>query len=129
MGRRVAAVTTTVLTGLLIWYSANTIYRDSFATHPPDPRDVRCAEGMRDLHQQYRAAWALPDAPADLPSLDRRLAGLRGLCEREGEAAADAWRRLERWRYRAGGHDAFGRELLDDDARAALAYQSPGTSR
>ncbi len=128
MGRRVAAVTTTALTGLLIWYAAGAIYRDSFATPPPDPRDASCAQGIRRLHAAYLARWAADGGAAD-PSLDRALEGLRGLCASEGDAGARAWSHFERWRYRAEGHAAFGRELLDDDARVALAYQSPGSSR
>lgn len=126
LGRRFAAVTTTILTSLLIWHAAGAIYRDSFTEVAPSPEDTRCADSIRGLHTAYGAAWA---ARTDTTALDRRLEGLRGLCAREGPDAAAAWRHLERWRYRAESHAEFGRELLDEDARLALAYQSPGTSR
>ncbi len=129
MGRRIAAATTTVLTSLLIAYSSTAIYRDTFRDVAPDPQDTACDMGLRALHGRYAEALQTSEAPPDLTSLDRRLEGLRGVCEREGEGGHDAWRRLERWRYRADAHRAFGRSLLDDDARAALAYQSPGSSR
>lgn len=128
MGRRLVPVTTTILTGMLIWHAAGAIYRDSFARYEPDPGDTRCGEGIRSIHTAYSARWAARDE-SGARSLDRRLEGLRGLCEREGPAATAAWEHLERWRYRSENHAAFGRELLDEDARIALAYQSPGTSR
>ncbi|MFO0653095.1 MAG: hypothetical protein U0326_43150 [Polyangiales bacterium] len=120
-------MTTTVLTGMLIWHASSAIYRDSFTTVAPAPEDTRCADSIRVLHAAYSTRWE--QRRDDTASLDRRLEGLRGLCEREGPEAAVAWRHFERWRYRAEGHAAFARELLDEDARIALAYQSPGTSR
>ncbi len=128
LGRRLVAVTTTILTGLLIWHASSAIYRDTFTRHEPAPGDTRCGDAIRSLHSDYTARWAVRDEPG-ARALDRRLEGVRGLCEREGPAAEAAWSHFERWRYRAENHAAFGRELLDEDARIALAYQSPGTSR
>lgn len=127
-GRRFAAVTMTFLTGLLIWYSSSAIYRDSFATAAPDPRDATCAAGIRRLHDDY-ASRLHDGAGLSNADADRSLLGLRGVCEREGEAGATAYRHFERWRYRAEGAARFERDTLDEDAHAALAYQSPGSHR
>lgn len=132
------AVTATVLTGLLIWHASVVIYRDSFPSDAPPSAmalssDPDCASGIARHHDAYTALWRSReshDSDAPVPAdLDRSLAALRAVCEREGEPAADAWRHLERWRYRAEAQTSQWRESLDDDARGALAYHPPGTSR
>lgn len=131
-GRRVAAVLLTALIGGFVGNAGRVVYGDTYASPPADPRDTDCSTGLRRLHDAYALAWAArrerADAPLD-PSLDPSLTALRHLCAREGEAAAAAHHHLERWRYRAEGVALLWRESLDDDARAALAYQSPESHR
>ncbi len=65
---------------MLIWHASSAIYRDSFTTVATAPEDTRCADSIRVLHTAYSARWE--QRRDDTASLDRRLEGLRGLCER-----------------------------------------------
>jgi hypothetical protein len=131
-GRRLAAVLLTVAIGSFVGNAGRVVYRDTFTVPPTDPRDTDCATGLRRLHDAYERVWAesrgRTGATID-PSLDRALTSLRAVCAREGEAGNTAHRHLERWRYRAESMALLWRETLDDDVRAALAYQSPGSHR
>jgi hypothetical protein len=122
----------TVLIGGFVGNAGRVVYHDTFALLPSDPRDTTCTAGIRRLHDAYERAWAARriDATARLdPSLDRALVALRVRCVREGEAASVAYRHFERWRYRAEGMALLWYETLADDARTALAYQSPESLR
>lgn len=130
-GRRLAAVLLTLSIGSFVGNAGWVVYHDTFTIPPTDPRDTDCATGLRRLHGAYERAWAEVrgrDVPVD-PALDRALTALRGVCAREGDAGEAAHRHLERWRYRAESMALLWRETLDDDVRAALAYQSPGSPR
>lgn len=131
-GRRFVAVVLTMLTGGFVGRVGVVVYQDTFPLPPTDSRDVDCATGLRRHHDGYRALWELrrEGRPSPAPeALDRSLRALRGVCEREGPDAVGAWRSLERWRHRAEAMALVWRETLDDDARAALAYQTSGTPR
>ena len=131
-GRRFVAVVLTLLTGAFVGRVGVVVYQDTFPLPPPDARGVDCATGLRRHHEGYRAVWELRREGRSAPApdgLDRSLRTLRGVCEREGPDALGAWRSLERWRHRAEAMALVWRETLDDDARAALAYQPPGMPR
>lgn len=129
LGRRAVAVTATFLTGLLIWHAGVVVYRDSYAMGTPSPLDVNCSTGIRRLHAELSAVWEArrtqrdPDLPVS-PATDQNLKALRALCEREGEAATTAYEHFERWRYRADGQTHLWNDVLAEDARRALDYQS-----
>lgn len=123
MGRRVTAVTMTVLTGMLIWFGAGVLHREVYAARAPNPIDTACLPGLRRLHGEYERAWTAQRAGGDAPqlaALDRDLEGLRGLCAREGDAPRAAFAHLERWRYRAEDQVKLWREAVGDEAGRAL---------
>jgi hypothetical protein len=126
MGRRITAVTMTVLTGMLIWFGAGVLHREVYAERAPNPIDRACLPGLRRLHVAYEAAWVRQREGATTPevvALDGDLRGLRGLCAREGGASQAAFDHLERWRYRAEDQVRLWREAVGDEAGRALGNQ------
>lgn len=118
--------------GGFVGNAGRVVYADTFSARSPDPRDTDCAVGLHRLHGAYERAWAeRRERAAGLtdPALDSALTALRAVCAREGEGGAEAHRHLERWRYRAESMALLWHETLDDDVRAALAYQSPESHR
>ncbi len=129
MGRRLTAVTMTVLTGMLIWFGAGVLHREVYADRAPNPIDRACLPGLRRLYTAYEAAWVAQRGGAATPevaTLDGDLRGLRGLCSREGGASRAAFDHLERWRYRAEDQVRLWREAVGDEAGRALG--NPGNS-
>lgn len=128
LGRRVAAVTVTLLTGLLIWFGAGVLHREVYADRPMNPLDHSCAEGLRRLRGEYELVWARRRVRATsepgLRGLDDDLRGLRGPCAREGDATRAAFEHLERWRYRAEDQARLWREAVGDEAGQALGAGS-----
>ncbi len=124
LGRRFAAATMTVLTGLFIWFGGSTLQRAVYGWRPPNPVDHDCRGGIRRLHGAYEEAWTQARAGGDdastLAQLDADLHGLRGLCAREGDGSAEAFEHLERWRYRAEDQVRLWRESVGDEAGRAL---------
>jgi hypothetical protein len=111
-------VTATFLTGLLVWHAGVVVYRDSYAMGTPSPLDVNCSTGIRRLHAELSAVWEARRTQRD-PDLP-----VSPVCEREGEAATTAYEHFERWRYRADGQTHLWNDVLAEDARRALDYQS-----
>ncbi len=131
-GRRLVAATATVITSAFVAHAALAVYHGTFTVDAPAPSGVTCGEGIRRLHDGYARVWEARREGRAAPfteGLDRELRGLRGVCEAEGARGAEAWRHLERWRYRAESMAHLWRDTLDADAQRALAHPLSGTSR
>jgi hypothetical protein len=121
-------VTVTLLTLTVVGYATVIVYHDTYDQPPAAPEDTACRGGIHRIYRAFTAHFA-GDAHNNLATLDRDLLGLRSVCVREGDTALMAYRHLERWRYKSEALARFGRDMLDEDSREALAYPGTESSR